>query len=238
MFSQFRKFLDEHPGQNGSGLSDKNKKTILKKVSALANGDGLHRPNEKEPSFKVGVKIALDQVDVDALKAEAEAWDPNDKTGWTWKHEIGYIAKYQRFLRGEPEPKSQPKSAGTKRATTTDEGGDKKRVAKTNPKGDGVTAARVQTSLLVSEDGSTTVRIKIVSQNPVLKGMMENVSRLEKEQDKDEAEITSIDEKINALDEKIKALRERKTKTLRRVERRGDEITPLRAAIAAYANAV
>jgi hypothetical protein len=72
-------------------LTSSNVKKIMKSITALALGHGLHA--NRPGIFYAGVKISL-QHDLDMLKAVAKEWLP-DSDGWLLTHPISYLQKYK-----------------------------------------------------------------------------------------------------------------------------------------------
>jgi hypothetical protein len=84
-------------------LSPNNHKSVVRCIQKLINGEGLCRAHEKTPTFMVGQPIGpIETLDVRLLQKLAEEWVPisDDKSnGWRHKHQLGYLAKYSKYLK-------------------------------------------------------------------------------------------------------------------------------------------
>jgi len=83
-------------------LSEANLRSVMRKVEALATGEGVAHTNERD-YFRKGQPITLDE-DMVALRAEANRFLPPEQDpghGWRLDHPIGKLAIFQAHLHAQ-----------------------------------------------------------------------------------------------------------------------------------------
>ena len=81
-------------------LSEANLRSVMRKVTLLATGQGIEHTDGRRERFRQGQPVGLDE-DLHALRAEANEWlRPEDDPGHGWRldHPIGKMCLFQRHL--------------------------------------------------------------------------------------------------------------------------------------------